>query len=365
MKSEENHTFADFLSRIEKDVNVRNKKQNKPLQFLSNIFFSADSVESREVGDSRRLLEEYFSGDRLESDTFKAVYRMMCIGLISDYTIDYNSKTTSIQISCEPKEYYLNALIKYYKRYLSEKLAIAQAKPVSEVVEKSSRNAVIGKCLKEVVSFAYEQVAKKRLLAIKDVEDACKESLKHKDGLISSQTFKDFTHTYFNSKYARKGNTTSDGRPASLLDDLSTQKSDSLKLAFKYMNIPLVDGSGPTITNLKHLRGASQRLIRSNSEVATLHLIKAFTLVVLTSTDKNTFNDARQELQEFLKIARTNKMIDSAAKAKKLGENMKKQILKYKTDIPELEKYLLLFDEIYINWISAWFHDFTNDYTSK
>lgn len=354
-------TFSEFLSQVESKANQNNLSNNKPLQFLTSIFIKADEQNDREKGSSRAMLEKYFSGVRVESDTFKAIYRMMCIGLITDYTIDYNANTVKVELASEPKEYYMKMLQEYYQRYLSEKLAMKQISPVEEFANNATREKVIIKCLKDVIAFAYEQVAQKRLLAIQDVEEAVNEALRKEDNFHGSRAFKDFIHTYFNSKYARKRN-----KPASLVDDLEKlEEKDSLELAYKYMKVPLNDETGPTITNLKHLRGASQRLIRSsNHKAASLHLIKAFTLVVLASKNKNSLKDAWHELNAFLSLARDSGLVSSASELQDVIEKIKISVYKYVEGMPELEKYLALFDDMMMQWFFTWFKEFSERYTS-
>ncbi|MBL0079875.1 MAG: hypothetical protein IPP53_12450 [Bacteroidetes bacterium] len=40
-----------------------------------------------------------FTKNQNEEDTYKAIYRLSIIGVVDDYTVDYNSKTISPHIS--------------------------------------------------------------------------------------------------------------------------------------------------------------------------------------------------------------------------------------------------------------------------
>ena len=149
-------------------------------------------------------------------------------------------------------------------------------------------------CINFLTDFIYKQIAEKRFAAIGDMQDACEVFLSSEDG---NQAFKEYIFLYFNSKYARKGyeaKLESDESTAFSLTDDTEQAKESLDMQriFQYLELMDKDKSGSPIDNIKHLRGASTRLLRTNPDNASLKLLKSFTYFVLGSGSETLYKEA-------------------------------------------------------------------------
>jgi hypothetical protein len=228
-------------------------------------------------------LKQLFYLPRDASDTAKALYRFSCIGLIDFYTIDYNQKVYKVQLTKRPDEYYRHAYFEYLKRYYSDRRAEEEIRKAGQI---KAPNA-IRQYLYHLVEFAYDQIAKKRRLGIDDMEALCKEGLQPgKDRFERNLAMKEFIFLYFNSKYARREYEI-DGAPYSLLTDTDEAKTSNWETVWKFMEAVNIDRSGALIDNVKHLRGATLRLLRTNPENAALLLLKAFSHLVLAAMNDN------------------------------------------------------------------------------
>ena len=254
-----------------------------------------------EVNFSNIYADKEDSKSRRKDDTDKALFRLMSIGVIDDYTVDYNLKTYSLKVIKKGEGEYISALFEYIKRYYSE----SRAKQEIQKVQKRKGNTEIQKCLGFLTDFIYREVKTKRLRAIDDMILACKIGLEEN----GNEELKDFIFLYFNSKYAKKDYTIEvDGKEEtySLSIDTNFGRDFDFNIVWKYIKAIEIDRGGEK-DNIKHLRGACLRLLRSNPENGGLLLLKAFTLFALgyggnTNLFEETKNSFFKGVEVFLNI---------------------------------------------------------------
>ena len=149
--------------------------------------------------DIYRGLKKLFCRKRDKDDTDKAIYRMCCVGLVEDVTIDYLSQTYELKIHKRTDEEYKDVMLDFFCKYYS--LEQAEEK-VSKIDNQRGRN-YLDKCLGYLTGFVYDSLEKKRFRAIEDMRIACEDSLIHRSKGEDDSWLKEFIHLYFNSKYAR------------------------------------------------------------------------------------------------------------------------------------------------------------------
>ncbi|MCK4391465.1 RecQ family ATP-dependent DNA helicase, partial [Candidatus Bipolaricaulota bacterium] len=71
-----------------------------------------------------------FERIRTESETFKAIYRLSVVGVIKDYTIDYNAHLIEAIVRKQPDDKYIEMLTTYVSRYMSRE----EAKKVPDAI---------------------------------------------------------------------------------------------------------------------------------------------------------------------------------------------------------------------------------------
>lgn len=221
---------------------------------------------------------------RKKEDTDKAIYRLQSIGLIDDYTVDYNNKIYHITVKKKEISQYVEALFEFIKRYYSE----VKARKEIEKIDQTDKSFIIRNCINFLTDFIYHEIEKKRRVAIDDMMSACVEG---SDG--KNLDFKEFVYTYFNSKFARREYIVN-GTDYSLLSEENTDngKIQSLEIVWKFINALNLEISGSQVDNLKHLRGACLRILRSNPDNATLNLLKAYALFILGAKNENLLSEA-------------------------------------------------------------------------
>jgi ATP-dependent DNA helicase RecQ len=177
-----------------------------------------------------------------------------------------------------------------------------------------------------------------------------------------NEELKDFIYLYFNSKYA-KLNHEIDGIPYSLTLDTDNAKEFSFEIVWKFIEAVDIDIDSLK-NNVKHLRGASLRLLRSEPRNGALLLLKAFSLFVLgIGNNKNIENEAKESLTLGFRLFR--------GKYKELTfEQLASSIEKYKIEIirnannsKEVKEILNeIIEELYLEFHNDWLKNFNEKY---
>ncbi len=296
-----------------------------------------------------RPLKYAFCKKRDKDDTDKAIYRMCCIGLVEDVTIDYTSQTYKLLIKKRSEEEYLDFMLEFFKKYYSAEQAIEK---VYEIKNARGRN-IIDKCLSYLASFVYDNLEKKRYRAIEDMRLACEDGItKGKDWL------KEFIHLYFNSKYARDDYKIDD-KPYSLKMD-TDKKEDDYSIVRKYVSAIRLDSSGSEVDNVKHLYGATLLTLRANPDHAVLHLLRTYCIAFLgTGSNESLEKDALDSfVKGFMKLNKSTNigLMDLVDDYIHLlnpivqDEHIKKEIIKKGRDLILLLKH------------ADWFNQFAQKY---
>lgn len=294
---------------------------------------------------------------RNEEDTYKAIYRLSVIGIIDDYTVNYHAKTITAYISKKPIGHYTQQLEKFLRMYNSEKKTkeLIERVPFFFTNAKNPISREIYQCLGFLIKFVYEHVADLRKKSIDAMESACIVGLDDQQG---SKGFKEFIDLYMNSKYAR---------PQFLPEDTKDGEISSLEIINDYIDRITTD-TGGEINNLKHLRGATTRLITQSikySENYALHILKAFSILTL---------EVQYETEVFIQEAKENftfgflKMVEdenlTTDEASVIFNNFVKRFddfdFRISEEIQDLKGYLFL--KINTNWTKNFTNKFVENY---
>ena len=235
--------------------------------------------------DVYRKLRMAFCKKRDKDDTDKAIYRLCCVGLVDDVTIDYLSQTYELKIHKRTDEEFKEYMLEFFLKYYSMEQA---QKKVDDIENKEGRN-YLDKCLGYLTAFVYDNLEKKRYRAIEDMRIACEDSIIERQANGDDEWLKEFIHLYFNSKYARTGYQVN-GKPYSLKDDTDVGGKDGFDIVQKYIEIinPANDNSGSEIDNVKHLYGATLLCLRAHPDNAALQLLLTYCISVLGAGNNET-----------------------------------------------------------------------------
>ncbi len=227
----------------------------------------------------QNALKECTISRRDKNDTEKAIYRLSILGIVRDYTVDYNSNSFTLTIARRSKEEIIESIRAYMRLYYSE---VRTEEKMVELRSKMKKDA-LRDSLRFLIEFIYLEVAERRKVAIDTMNMACRE------GVLESgdMRFKEFLDLYFNSLYARR---------EYLPEDTKDGIIEDVTIVWKYIDIV---HEGSQITNLKHLRGACIRLLNMYQKKNPVFLLlKAFAQLVLEPENAALVEDSREALVE-------------------------------------------------------------------
>ncbi len=155
---------------------------------------------------------------------------MSCVGIIDDYTRDYQNSQFRVVTKRRTDEDYFNHLKQFLMRYYTEERADVE---MHDAFNYRGENAM-QKCLGYITGFVYNKIARKRERAIRDIESFCEQAVNStNDWLEVNEDLKDFIYYYFNSKFAREDYVTENGESYSLTTDTDHGKISSYHILFK------------------------------------------------------------------------------------------------------------------------------------
>jgi len=320
---------------------------NDKSEFITNLekqFEKANDRNQIKIPEALKpTIENLFTQIRNEEDTYKAIYRLSIIGVVDDYTVDYNSKTISAHISKKPQGHYTLKLKEYLLQYNSPE-------KTDEKLERLpfyKGNTEIQKCLGFLIKFVYEETAIQRRAAIDAMEEACIIGLEEN----GSQKFKEFIDLYMNSKYAR---------PQYLPSDTERGLKAEFSIVEKYMN--LVSTEVGEINNFKHLRGAATRLLVQRPDNFVFILLKSFSVILIEKENEDFIKEAQTDfIKGFLKAQETTK--EDIYTLKQKVDTFKAKVNGF--DLEAVEKIEEVESALYLNLHSNWLTNFNNKFANN
>lgn len=290
---EHGQTLTYYLSYKEQDIVL--DRYNQILVQHNMPVFETPNARQLKNAQGFSYIRDYGSA-KYKDAIQKAIYRMCMIGLIDDFTEDYERFTFRITTVCHKDSHYYECLRLYYRKYYSEERTDDM---MEEVKSLAVAEGAIMACLKHLTSFIYRSIAQKRARGILDMEQFCNMAINSdKNWRKTNEDLKDFIYFYFNSKYARENFETFDSIllkdvPYSLKDDTnidlhSETEITSFELVKKYMRVvdPEIVNNDSQTDNVKHLQGAIRLIRRAIVEMnPVLNLLNIFCILFLGQQD--------------------------------------------------------------------------------
>ncbi len=335
-----------------------------------NIANEEEKLRLLNLGDEQSLeLQRAYFIPRSQEDTAKAIYRLVSIGIIDSYTIDYQNKLYTIQFTKKENFDYFQSLEELISRYTSKNVAnreIEKLKKAANLEIKAGNATVISKCLEYLTDFIYGKIKQKRLQAIDDMIRLCQTSINFADDPLKQNEYvKDEIYYYFNAKYSRRKfieRTRSRDLEASMPDDLDNELQVDETIE-KYIELVSNEETGEFISNIKHLRGSAMRMLRSNPEKPQFRILKSFALFILADMIKGLINEAKQELIQGLVDWKHNE--DPDLNVQGFIIHFKNIITKHVLNYDVEEAFSEIEDHYYALYYAAWTGNFNKQFLTQ
>lgn len=296
-------TAADAVVRVLRDA-VYNGASAEA--FLDNLKITEPALLAKLADLDDRdviMLQRAYYLPRGNDDTAKAIYRLISIGVIDSYTIDYANKVYTLRFTKKRSGSYFQALEELMARYTSATVAgnlVAAIRMNTEEEINNGKATEVSVCLSELTEFIYDKIQKKRKQAIEDMVELCERALDYTSPTEQNLYVKEVIYYYFNAKYSRldfKEYTSQGDESASMWKDREEGLSD-LDMIRKYIRLTEDASTGEFITNIKHLRGSAMRMLRAEPDCMSFRLLKGFALFILADKIRDMLDVAIQTCEE-------------------------------------------------------------------
>ena len=320
---------------------------------------------------SDNMLKVRYYIPRNKADTSKAIYRLTSIGIIDSYTIDYSGKYYTLYAKKKEDHVYFDNFRDLVSRYTSIEDADKQRGDCENDYEKSNPSTVIGKCLEHLTNFIYSKIADKRKRAIDDMDNLCQEMVSNKTAVTNlqqSEEIKEFIYYYFNAKYSRKGNKAKIGGGKAIDADMTKDVENNRGIEetiWEYIEqIVENDDNKGFINNIKHLRGATMRMLRAYVSYPQFMILKAYALYVLSVNISQLRNEADIELTKGL--VEWSKKKDGKLDLNEFLTRFKENLARHIKPLP-VDHFNEIEDELYstinLEWMKIFNEKFLKNYS--
>lgn len=274
-------SFENFgITAIAKAVHVNTGQHVYAKQVRKALFFCENAEKfvrnlSREIFSNAagfspafgNELESLFNSTRLEPETFRAVYRLLVLGLLDDYEIDYGRKKIHANLVRLSDDAIKANLINYLTRYLGRYDKRVQ----NDAIDTRRGATLLQKCCGHLLDFVYAEIAAKRHRAIQNMESAVRGGLEY-----GIEEFTRRVNTYFDSRFT-----------SNILDDLREKPVEWIIETY-------IKESKGRPDDVEHLWGSCDRLLETNPTHAGLFLIRAYSRWATNRGLDDAVRDARK-----------------------------------------------------------------------
>jgi len=306
---------------------------------------------------------------RNQEDTAKAIYRLSSINIIDTYTIEYQQQVYKVKLSRKTDQQYFANYQSLVERYTSKEEAKRLREECEDDINESENSTVISRCLKHLTNFIYEKIADKRKRAIDDMVGLCDETIEVTDPIEQSKLIKDNIYYYFNAKYSREGNVAQTETGETIDADLNKDFFNDLPIEetiWKYIEkIIDFDDNGAIVNNIKHLRGATMRMLRGTSGAPQFNILKSYSLYFLSPNSHQLVKEAIEELK--IGINNWSVLEPDTFNFEEFFLRFKENIKRHIGEIPN-ELFGDVDDDYYttknLNWLKKFNPKFLKDYSN-
>lgn len=179
---------TDAIAFIEEVCENYKKFTGKELDF-ETFCNNRDIQRGASKGTAFSKFIALYNGYRDKLDTEKAIYRLSTLGIIDDYTVNFSTSTFNLIGIKKTEKEYKEILRKYLCKYYSERTSDIRLKALAKIDEPTP----LRKYLNFLVNIVYNEIQKKRRLAIHDMKSACRLGLEK-----GSVELKEYIDLYFN-----------------------------------------------------------------------------------------------------------------------------------------------------------------------
>ncbi|WP_448509992.1 RecQ family ATP-dependent DNA helicase [Immundisolibacter sp.] len=245
------------------------KGLSNELDDLKKIINSLDDLEN-----TMKVSKVFKELNRGSSE--KCIHRLLTLGVISDYTINYGNNEYTIKISGINKQGIVDTYCKYVSGYNRGRVRIEKQK-ISNHLDKSYHDFIL-EAAKVLIEFIYDTIEKGRRRALREVL-ALAESAKNKNSDEANQIIRERILKYLETSYSEE------------LEEVLNEEG-TFNALYKIVEGEVVTETGEIVGGIRsakdilEIRGQTSRYLESYPDQPGLLFLRAITEFYSPESDK-------------------------------------------------------------------------------
>lgn len=254
------HSYASFIDNLATEADRRNWSSAHPN-------FATELQAIRHDQRATRL----FNTIRDEDDTQRAVHRLSLVGAIEDFQFHYGPDIVEATLRKRSEEGYVQHLKEYLRRYMAPE----DVEQVDSEIRAKENPTLLRKSLRRLVDFVYARIKRKRRTAIDNMERALENGTLEEEPFQWTTSEEDDARTKAQEQFEERVYTFFESR---FLPDMRPHLRESYNIDLLWAYIDETQGAE---IELRHLRGACDRLLEDNPDHVSFRLLRAYAEVLL------------------------------------------------------------------------------------
>lgn len=226
----------------------------------------------RRLPDAEEWVRSVFPRLRLREHTFRALYRLSILGVVTDFEADYKNRTLTADLA----HLQAGACRDNLRRYL-RKHAPMEADNYLQLADESPNATELRRCLHALMTFVYERIAKQRIEAMTIMEQTCVR------GVEDSEAFREAVTYFFDSLYLPR-----------LRPHLQEYGAELV--------ITTIKDTAGSAAKLNHLLGACNRLLPENPENAAFRALRGYAMALLGYAKRDAVSELKSAADKFSSV---------------------------------------------------------------
>ncbi len=253
---ENSYDFSQFLKKLEWKINLKLDKYPDVIEIAREVFLKFRNF----------------------NQTLFALYRLMSVGIIDDFIIDYHNQQFTVIFTKKTDTEIINNVHKKIKAFITKNKTFE----VYEKIPKAKGYTIAEKAVNYYIAFVHNFIYKKRTKAF-DVFWDIAVNISNSDDL---KEFKSFLYNYFTARYL-------------------TVLRNNLQYDFEFVK-NILQSMDYYIDNFKHLYKSASILLNTNPANINLLFIKGLTEIILNSDSNDKILQGISIIAEAINYLRFN-----------------------------------------------------------
>ena len=265
-----------FVEEIARRLGITTAEVRKATGFIRGVDDFLAKMPARELKRPgiETWLRSVFPRLRLREHTFRSLYRLSTLGVVTDFEADYANKTlTADLVHLHPDECRENLRLYLYKH------APMETESYLKLADESQHATELRRCLHALITFVYDRIAKQRVEALTIMEQTCVK------GVEDPKAFQEAVTYFFDSLY------------------LPRLRPHLQKYEPELVFTTIEDTSGGP-AKLNHLLGACNRLLPENPENAAFRALRGFAMALLGYAEHDAAAEVEIAVEKFVALFR-------------------------------------------------------------